>query len=110
MDKVGQGLVCGIFSGDVCCADEGSALFLVEGKRGGIGLVEFILMYITLTHPHTHPHPSNRTENSVKLLYVRWNGEESSFGVGKFSTVEDLLDHFESKPVIGGESGTSGDT
>ena len=85
------------------------------GRGGGIGLVGFILMYITLTHPHTHPHtthphPSNRTENSVKLFYVRWNGEESSFGVGKFSTVEDLLDHFESKPGIGGESGTSGDT
>ena len=77
-------------------------------RGGGIGVEWFILMYIT--HTHTHPHPSNRTENSVKHFTARWNGEESSFGIGKFSTVEDLLDHFESKPVIGGESSTSGDT
>ena len=122
MDKIRQGLVYGVFAGDVCCAGEGGALLLVEGmgeergkrgKGGGIGLEGLILLYTTLTpiHPHTYTltHSSYRAKNSVKQFSVRWNGKESSFGVGKFSTIEDLLDHFESKPVIGGESGMSGD-
>ena len=41
----------------------------------------------------------------MKHFPVRWNGKEFSFGFGKFSSVSELLDHFDSKPVIGGESG-----
>jgi len=48
---------------------------------------------------------SVRAKNSVKHFPVRWDGKEFSFGFGKFATVMDLLEHFESKPVIGGESG-----
>ena len=44
----------------------------------------------------------------MKHFPVRWNGKEFSFGFGKFSTVSELLEHFESKPVIGGESGEGG--
>ena len=78
----------------------------------------------TPTHPHAHPHThipphihipthtptphTHRAKNSVKHFPVRWDGKEFSFGFGKFSTVMDLLEHFESKPVIGGESGMVG--
>lgn len=48
---------------------------------------------------------SVRAKNSVKHFPVRWNGTEFSFGFGRFSTVQELIEHFESKPVIGGESG-----
>ena len=72
-------------------------LFDREG-RGGWGWDRSGGVY---SHVHTHTH---------KHFPVRWNGKEFSFGVGKFSTVKDLIDHFESKPVVGGESGTSGDT
>ena len=48
-----------------------------------------------------------RAKNSVKHFPVRWNGTEFSFGFGRFSTVQELIEHFESKPVIGGESGIS---
>ena len=41
----------------------------------------------------------------MKHFPVRWEGNEFSFGFGKFQTVSELLEHFESKPVIGGESG-----
>ena len=61
----------------------------------------------THTHTHTHTHPSHRTENSVEHFPVRCDGKESDFDFGKLSDVEDLRDHFESKPVIGGESGMS---
>ena len=46
-----------------------------------------------------------RAKNSVKHFPVRWDGREFGFGFGKFATVSELLEHFESKPVIGGESG-----
>ena len=55
------------------------------------------------THTHTHTH---RIKSSLKKL--SW--KRIHFWFGKFPTVEDLLDHFESKPVIGGESGASVDT
>jgi hypothetical protein len=48
---------------------------------------------------------SVRAKNSVKHFPVRWGGSEFTFGFGKFQTVCELLEHFESKPVIGGESG-----
>ena len=51
--------------------------------------------------------PPSRAKNSVKHFPVRWEGKEFSFGFGKFQTVAELLEHFESKPVIGGESGTT---
>ena len=73
MGKVRQGLVCGMFSGDVCCADEGGALFLVEeigeeegkrgkGRRDWAGGVHSHVYY-----PHTHIHtPSHSTLSPLK--------------------------------------------
>lgn len=48
---------------------------------------------------------SVRAKNSVKHFPVRWNGQEFTFGFGRFPTVGELVEHFASKPVIGGESG-----
>ena len=56
-------------------------LFDREGRGGGIGVEGFILMY-THTHTHTHTH----------------------FRLWQISTVKNLLDHFDSK------FGMSGDT
>ena len=49
--------------------------------------------------------PPSRAKNSVKHFPVKWDGQEFSFGFGRFSTVDQLVEHFASKPVIGGESG-----
>ena len=46
-----------------------------------------------------------RSKDSVKHFTVRYDGESFTFGFGKFSTVQELINHFESKPVIGGDSG-----
>ncbi|XP_003382501.1 PREDICTED: dual adapter for phosphotyrosine and 3-phosphotyrosine and 3-phosphoinositide-like [Amphimedon queenslandica] len=48
---------------------------------------------------------SVRSKDSVKHFTVRYDGESFTFGFGKFSNVQDLISHFESKPVIGGDSG-----
>ena len=47
----------------------------------------------------------HRAKNSVEHFPVRYDGQEFSFGFGRFSSVSELLEHFEHKPVIGGESG-----
>ena len=41
----------------------------------------------------------------MKHFLLRWNGNEFSFGFGKFSSVSELLEHFSRKPVIGEGSG-----
>ena len=46
-----------------------------------------------------------RAKNSVKHYPVRWDGREFQFGFGRFTSVDELRDHFASRPVIGGESG-----
>ena len=48
---------------------------------------------------------SVRAKNAVKHFNVHWNGREFCFGFGKFASVEQLLEHFDGKPVIGGEGG-----
>ena len=69
----------------------------------------------THKHPHTHAHMHTYTHTHLTGLRTQLNTflsggmEKNSVSVfAKFSTVEDLIDHSESKPVIGGESGTSG--
>eukprot|EP00731_Ephydatia_muelleri_P004118 Em0002g294a len=48
---------------------------------------------------------SVRAKNAVKHFNVHWNGREFCFGFGKFASVDTLLEHFDGKPVIGGEGG-----
>ena len=61
----------------------------------------------TYIHTHTHTH-THRAKNSIKHFPIRWNGREFGFSFDKYLIVEDFIDHSESKPVVGGESGTSG--
>ena len=42
----------------------------------------------------------------MKHYPVRWDGREFQFGFGRFTSVDELREHFASRPVIGGESGT----
>ena len=57
---------------------------------------------------HNTQHTSHRAEHSNTFL--SGGMEEFIFRFGKFLTIEDHLDCFESKLVIGGEFGTSVDT
>ena len=47
----------------------------------------------------------HRSKDAVKHFPVRWDGQYFVFGFGRFSNVHELISHFESKPVIGGDSG-----
>lgn len=61
---------------------------------------------LSLSHPSIPPLLLlYRAKNSVKHFPVRWNGQEFTFGFGRFPTVGELVEHFASRPVIGGESG-----
>ena len=46
-----------------------------------------------------------RSKNAVKHFPVRWDGNQFTFGFGRFANVHELTQHFDSKPVIGGDSG-----
>lgn len=46
-----------------------------------------------------------RSKDAVKHFPVRWDGNHFLFGFAKFTNVEELISHFENKPVIGGDSG-----
>ena len=48
---------------------------------------------------------SVRCAESVKHFQIAWDGRNYTFGMGKFATLRDFADHFESQPMIGGESG-----
>ena len=46
-----------------------------------------------------------RCANSVKHFQIGWDGDQYTFGMGKFNNINDFVEHFENKPLIGGESG-----
>ena len=48
---------------------------------------------------------SVRCSNSVKHFQISWDGNEYTFGMGKFQSLNDFINHFHNKPLIGGESG-----
>ena len=57
---------------------------------------------------HTLTHTCNgRCQNSVKHYRVEWNGKQFCFGLGKFTTLDALIEHFDNQPMISGESGIS---
>lgn len=44
-------------------------------------------------------------KTSVKHYRVTWDGKQLCFGLGRFKTLREFLDHFRSQPIISGESG-----
>lgn len=50
---------------------------------------------------------SVRSLNSVKHFQIGWDGSHYTFGMGRFSSLKDFVQHFQNKPLIGGESGTN---
>ncbi|KAK7506376.1 hypothetical protein BaRGS_00002488 [Batillaria attramentaria] len=47
---------------------------------------------------------SVKFEQSVKHFNIVWNGENITFGHGTFRTIDDFVEHFKNKPLIGTES------
>ena len=47
----------------------------------------------------------NSYKTSVKHYRVTWDGKQLCFGLGRFNTLNEFLDHFRSRPIISGESG-----
>ncbi|CAB3990336.1 Hypothetical predicted protein [Paramuricea clavata] len=48
---------------------------------------------------------SVRCANSVKHFQIGWDGHKYTFGMGKFDCLSEFVEHFENKPLIGGDSG-----
>ncbi|ESO97786.1 hypothetical protein LOTGIDRAFT_104002, partial [Lottia gigantea] len=48
---------------------------------------------------------SVRCENSVKHFHITYSGTQYVFGHGTFGNIDELVEHFENQPLIGGESG-----
>ena len=46
-----------------------------------------------------------RCANSVKHFQIGWDGSQYKFGMGTFSCLSEFVEHFENKPLIGGDSG-----
>jgi len=41
----------------------------------------------------------------VKHFQIGWDGTQFKFGMGSFSNISEFVEHFENKPLIGGDSG-----
>jgi dual adaptor for phosphotyrosine/3-phosphotyrosine/3-phosphoinositide len=41
----------------------------------------------------------------VKHFQIGWDGHKYTFGMGKFDCLSEFVEHFENKPLIGGDSG-----
>lgn len=55
-----------------------------------------------------HDHPVMvclSCQKVIKHYRVTWDGKTLSFGLGRFKTISEFLDHFCSEPIISGESG-----
>ena len=46
-----------------------------------------------------------RCASSVKHFQIGWDGTQFKFGMGSFSNISEFVEHFENKPLIGGDSG-----
>lgn len=46
-----------------------------------------------------------RCASSVKHFQIGWDGSQFKFGMGSFSNISEFVEHFENKPLIGGDSG-----
>ena len=62
------------------------------------GLVYYLQgLIVTISSP--------RCANSVKHFQIGWDGHKYTFGMGKFDCLSEFVEHFENKPLIGGDSG-----
>jgi len=77
---------------------QAEALLLQNGQDGSYLLRE------SCTSPGEYS-LSVRCEQSVKHFQIGWNGKNYQFGMGKFSSLDEFIKHFENRPLIGGESG-----
>lgn len=77
---------------------QAEALLLQNGQDGSY------LLRSSSTHVGEYS-LSVRCSNSVKHFQIGWDGSHYVFGMGRFSSLVDFVDHFEKKPLIGGESG-----
>ena len=41
----------------------------------------------------------------MKHFQIGWDGKQYTFGMGKFDNLSEFVEHFENKPLIGGDSG-----
>ncbi|XP_003382588.3 PREDICTED: dual adapter for phosphotyrosine and 3-phosphotyrosine and 3-phosphoinositide-like [Amphimedon queenslandica] len=48
---------------------------------------------------------SVKYKDSIKHYRVTWDGKHLCFGLGKFKNIPEFLEHFDSQPVISGDSG-----
>lgn len=48
---------------------------------------------------------SVRAADAVQHFHLYWRDDHFAFGHGTYDTVEELAEHFENKPLLGGESG-----
>ncbi|KAJ8319438.1 hypothetical protein KUTeg_004529 [Tegillarca granosa] len=46
-----------------------------------------------------------RCDKSVKHFNITWTGSVFKFGHGEFQSIDELIQHFANKPLIGAESG-----
>ncbi|XP_065188334.1 dual adapter for phosphotyrosine and 3-phosphotyrosine and 3-phosphoinositide-like [Sycon ciliatum] len=77
---------------------------VAEGLLMANGVDGSYLLRTSTTKPGDYS-LSVRCANSVKHISITWDGREYAFGMGRFKTLRDFAEHFENKPLIGGESG-----
>ena len=48
----------------------------------------------------------SRAADAVQHFHLYWREDHFAFGHGTYDNVEELAEHFDNKPLLGGESGT----
>lgn len=81
-----------------CTRHVADCMLMANGKDGSY------LLRQSVTNPGEFS-LSVRCSNSVKHFQIGWDGKSYLFGMGKFGSLREFVEHFESKPLIGGESG-----
>lgn len=73
-------------------------LLMANGKDGSY------LLRASTSNPGEYS-LSVKCANSVKHFQIGWDGSQYKFGMGTFSCLSEFVEHFENKPLIGGDSG-----
>ena len=48
---------------------------------------------------------NSRAADAVQHFHLYWREDHFAFGHGTYDNVEELAEHFDNKPLLGGESG-----